>query len=71
MPIANISLSQRKQHLILHLNFENNTPISVYGNWYIIYVLSQHKHATKYSYQFPLGQINPDIITDYFKQLQK
>ncbi len=44
--------------------------ISVYGNWDIIYVLSDRKHATKYSYQFPIGTIAPEIMEDYFEELE-
>ena len=52
---------------------ENNTDedeaISVYGNWDIIYVLTRRKHATRYSYQFPIGEIAPEILDEYFEQL--
>lgn len=54
---------------------KNNTGeddcISVYGISNIFYVLSQRKHATKYSYQFPIGQIDTRIIFEYFEQLQE
>lgn len=52
---------------------ENNTTeddcISVYGNWDIIYVLSNRKHATRYSYQYPIGDVRPEIMEEYFSQL--
>ena len=47
-----------------------NDRISVYGNWDALYVLSQRKHATKYSYQFPIGQVRPEILTDYIEALR-
>lgn len=45
--------------------------ISVYGNWDIIYVLSQRKHATRYSYQFSIGTAMQENQREYFKQLQE
>ncbi len=44
--------------------------ISVYGNYNIAYVLSERKHATRYSYQFPIGRVKPEILDEYFSQLQ-
>ncbi len=52
---------------------ENTTPddyISVYGNYDIVYLLSNRMHATRYSYQFPVGQVMPEIMDEYFEQLQ-
>ena len=48
----------------------DNEKISVYGNWDFIYILSNRNHATKYSYQFPIGKIKPSILADYIKQLE-
>ena len=45
--------------------------ISVYGNWDVIYVLSHRMHATRYSYQFPIGEVNPYIMDEYMDSLQK
>lgn len=45
--------------------------ISVYGNMDIIYILSHREHATKYSYQYPLCGIKPEILQDYIRQLQE
>lgn len=50
---------------------EKDENISVYGNWNIIYVLSQRKPASIYSYQFPIGQVMPEIMDEYLKQLQE
>lgn len=55
---------------IIDLNTTADETISVYGNWDIIYVLSNRKHATRYSYQFPVGQIMPEIMDEYINQLQ-
>lgn len=43
----------------------------MYGNWNIIYVLSNRVHATRYSYQFPIGQVMPEIMDEYMKDLQE
>lgn len=45
--------------------------ISVYGNTDIIYVVSHRKHATKFSYQFPIGQVMPEIMDEYMEQLEE
>lgn len=43
--------------------------ISVYGNRDIYYVWARRKHATKYSYQSPIGQVMPKIKEEYMQQL--
>ena len=55
---------------VIELTSEDDV-ISVYGNWDIVYVESQRKHATKYSYQFPIGQVMPEIIDEYMEQLEE
>lgn len=50
---------------------EREEAISVYGNWDIIYLMSGRRHATRYSYQFPVGQVLPDLMKDYMNQLQE
>ena len=55
---------------VVELTSEDDA-ISVYGNWDIVYVKSQRKHATKYSYQFPIGQVMPEIMDEYMKQLEE
>ena len=52
-------------------NTQADDKISVYGNWDIIYLLSDRAHATKYSYQFPIGNKVPDIMDDYFDELEE
>lgn len=53
---------------------ENNTSaderISVYGNGDIVYLVSNRLHATRYSYQFPIGEISADIMDEYFEELE-
>ncbi len=48
---------------------EKDDKISVYGNRDIIYILSSRMHATRYSYQIPVGNIMPELMDDYFRQL--
>lgn len=52
-------------------NSDKNDSICVYGNWNIVYVLSQRKHATRYSYLVPIGIINPKIMDEYWAQLEE
>lgn len=52
-------------------NTDTEDRISVYGNWDIIYVISNRLHATDYSYVTPIGGICPKIYDDYFKQLEE
>ncbi len=43
--------------------------IIVWGNWNIIYVLTQRLPASKYSYQFPIANIKNDIYVEFFAEL--
>lgn len=52
-------------------NTEEDDSISVYGNWDLIYVLTGRKHATRYSYQYPIGEVRPEIMDEYFSQLSE
>lgn len=56
---------------IISENTDIDDAISVYGNWDLIYVISNRKHATRYSYQFPVGQVMPEIMEEYMKELQE
>ena len=51
---------------VSNLTSENDT-ISVYGQWNIIYVKTHREHATKYSYQFPIGKVMPEIMDEYYE----
>lgn len=48
-----------------------NEKISVYGNWDAVYVKCNRAHATRYSYQNPIGAVMPEIMDEYFEQLQE
>lgn len=54
---------------VIDVNTAPNEPISVVGNWDYIYVTSGRPHATTYSYQYPIGSVEPAIIGDYLQQL--
>lgn len=59
---------------ILHIINEYTDPdqtISVYGNYDLVYVLSKRKHATRYSYQYPIGSVKVELIEEYYAQLQE
>lgn len=55
---------------VINTYSSENDSISVYGNYDFIYVHSHRKHATRYSYQFPIGQVMPQIMEEYMEQLQ-
>ena len=57
-------------NLIQELTDEKDA-ISVYGNWNVVYVLSNRRHATKYSFQSPIGGVNPAIMDEYWNELQE
>lgn len=50
---------------VIQNNSNADETISVYGNNDLIYVLSDRVHATKYSYQFPIGTVYPPIMEEY------
>ncbi len=56
---------------VVQKNSSKDDKISVFGNWDFIYLYTERHHATKYSYQFPIGEINSDIFDDYFEQLKE
>lgn len=55
---------------LIKTNTDSEDTISVYGNKDIVYVMSQRQHATKYSYQYPIGVVCPEIMEDYWRELQ-
>ena len=54
--------------IVSNLTSEDDA-ISVYGSWDFIYVKTHRKHATRYSYQFPISQVKPAIMDEYMEQL--
>lgn len=56
---------------IIDENTSEDDCISVYGNWDVIYIISDRRHATRYSYQLPIGKVMPSIMDEYMEQLQE
>ena len=67
----NITESVQKKIDIIKEKTTEDEKISVYGNLNIYYVLSNRMHATKYSFQYPIGEVLPSIMDEYFEQLDK
>lgn len=43
--------------------------ISVYGSYNMIYVAAGRAHATTYSYQYPIAEVDGAILDFYFDEL--
>lgn len=56
---------------VIQTNSTKEDKITVYGNWDIVYVVADRMSASKYSYQFPIGTIDEQIMDDYFAELEK
>ncbi len=54
---------------IIDSNSSYDDKITVYGNWDYIYLVTNRLSASKYSYQFPIGDVNPTILDEYFEDL--
>lgn len=52
-------------------NTDKDDRITVFGNCDYIYVLSKRLPASKYSYQFPIGQVYPAIMDEFYGELDK
>ncbi len=69
----NIYIDKQIQAVTVYVE-ENTTEedeISVYGNRNMVYNLSGRKSASKYSYQKPIGAICPEIMEEYFAELEE
>lgn len=64
LPDGNKTISQ-----IVIENTEPEDRITVCGNNDIIYLLSNRESVSKYSYQSPIALINPDIYSEYLKDI--
>ncbi len=56
---------------IIKSNTEEKDKISVYGNSDYVYVLSNRLSNSKYSYQFPISNIDGKIFDEYINSLEK
>ena len=50
---------------------DEDDKITVWGNWNIIYVLSQRIPASRYSYQHPIGTVDSGIYEQYFAEIEE
>lgn len=55
---------------VIHNYSGDDDSISVYGNYDRLYVISNRKHATRFSYQFPIGEVDSAIFDEYFEELE-
>lgn len=67
----NISSDVRTISNIINSKTTKKEKISVYGNYDVIYIISNREHATKYSYTFPLVKVSDKIKNEYFESLSK
>ncbi len=68
---CNISDTAMTVAKVIEENTEDSENISVYGNWDFIYILTNRKHATRYSYQFPISEVKPEIMEEYIRQMEE
>lgn len=68
---CNISDTAMTVAKIIEENTEDTEKISVYGNWNFIYILTNRSHATRYSYQFPISEVKPEIMEEYIEQMEE
>ena len=52
-------------------NTDADSRITVWGNACNYYILSRRLSASKYIYQSPIGDVNPMIYDEYFRELEK
>ncbi len=67
----NISKDVRYITNFIKENTDKNNKISVYGNWNIIYILSERFPASRYSYQIPINKIDENITEYHFNELKE
>ena len=51
-------------------NSDISERITVYGNMNIIYLKCNRLPASRYSYQFPISEVRPSILDDYYKEIE-
>ncbi len=44
--------------------------LSVYGSWNVIYVKTKMLSPSRYTYQYPIGEVDPAILDTYFQELR-
>jgi len=66
---SNYTKAVRNAAKIIKEHTTEEETISVYGNWDIVYLISERLSASKYSYQFPIGTIDSAIMEEYFENI--
>lgn len=49
---------------------ETDDRIAVYGNWNEIYIRCNRLPVSKYSYQFPISEIRPSILDEFYSDVE-
>ena len=68
--IPDLTIGKQIAIVIQNLTNENDR-ITAVGNADILYLLSNRKSASKYSYQYPIGKIYPKIWEEYFDDIRQ
>ena len=50
---------------------DHSDKITVFGNWNYVYLRCNRLPASRYSYQFPIGEIQSSIMDEYFDEIEK
>lgn len=70
-PLKNDYIERKRISDIVKSVTEKDDKISVVGNENSLYLLSNRKSASKYSYQFPIVDAEYDIWKEYFNEIRK
>ena len=69
--VSKIMGTERQVAKIIQSMTTKTDKITVCGNDDAVYLLSNRKSASKYSYQFPIANINYEIWQEYFNDIKK
>lgn len=50
---------------------DRSESITVYGNWDYVYLRCGRMPISKYSYQFPIGEVRESIMDEYYDEIEK
>ena len=68
---SHIGFVEKEIANIIRARTASEDKITVYGNWDIIYLLSERMHATTFSYQSSIFIVKPNFADIYFETLKK
>lgn len=72
--VVGLARQESKNNPVVSIVLEKTNPeerITVYGNQNNYYLLSNRMSASKYSYQTPIGDVDPSIYEAYFEDLEQ